>query len=753
MSVENRMILKAQTLTLPVEGMTCASCVLRVEKTLKKVPGVTGAVVNLATETATVTYDPSAATLQQLQSVVADSGYTLRGPEERESGLSLHESDESTPKAVAFRQLTRELTLGVVLVVPIMTLSMLSMTASFARWSPLSLDATNKILLILTTPVMFICGRRFYKGFWATAQHFTADMNTLVAVGTGAAYSYSIIAVLFPDLLGHSGQPPHVYFDTAATIITLILLGRFLEARAKRSASDAIKKLIGLQPKTAQVIRDGEEHEMPVETLTLGDIVLVRPGGRVPVDGIVTKGYTTIDESMVTGESLPVEKRPGERVTGGTVNKNGSVEIRATAVGKQTALAQIVKLVEEAQGSKAPIQGLADRVASVFVPIVIAIALATFLLWFFVGGASFGSAMIDFIAVLIIACPCALGLATPTAIMVGTGTAASLGILVRNAESLERVQKVQTIVFDKTGTITEGRPSVRDVVALGEIDQMTLLRLTASVEKSSEHPLAQAIVRHAQEKGLSFVDPESFQSLPGLGVRGRVQQRVILAGNAALMKEHEISLAEHEQLVTQAAREGKTSVLVALDGRLAGFIALADLIKNSTPGAIWKLHTMKREVVMLTGDNERTARTIAAQAGIDRVVADVRPEEKVDRVKAIQREGKIVAMVGDGINDAPALAQADVGIALGTGTDVAMEAADITLMKGDLNSIVHVISLSSRTLRTIKQNLFWAFVYNIIGIPLAALGMLNPMIAAAAMAFSSVSVISNSLRLRHFKAS
>ena len=732
-----------ETLSLPVEGMTCASCVLRVEKALKSVDGVANASVNLATEKAFIELDPSKATVEELQKAVADSGYALAAP--HTANHLDHDIERTESKEAAYGRLKNELILGAVLTVPIMLLSMVGMTEWFHQTIPLSMDAANKILFLLTTPVMFISGRRFFKGFWLTAKHGTADMNTLVAVGTGSAYAYSTVAVLFPEAVNFSA---HVYFDTSATIITLILLGRLLEMRAKNTASAAIKKLLGLQPKTARVVRSGAEVDIPVSEVTVGDFVIVRPGERVPVDGTITSGTTTVDESMVTGESLPVEKNVGAKIIGGTINKNGSVEFRASAVGKHTLLAQIVKLVEEAQGSKAPIQTLADKIASVFVPIVIGIALVTLLLWLFVGQSSFTAAMINFIAVLIIACPCALGLATPTAIMVGSGVGASHGVLIKNAESLERAHKIQTIVLDKTGTITEGKPSVTDIIIFNGFDQTAVLQAAASVERKSEHPLAQAVVDRALKNGIPLDEAESFQSLPGLGVIGVVRGEAVAAGNVALMKEYAVDIKQNDP--SNLFKDGKTAIFVAVNGTLAGVIAIADTIRSTSAAAIRGLHEMNIEIVMLTGDNERTARAIAAQAGIDRVIAGVLPQEKAHHVKALQAEGRIVAMVGDGINDAPALAQADVGIAMGSGTDIAMEAADITLMKGDLSSIVRAIRLSSRTLATIRQNLFWAFIYNVVGIPLAALGLLNPMIAAGAMAFSSVSVVSNSLRLRKF---
>jgi Cu+-exporting ATPase len=733
-----------QTLFLPVEGMTCASCVARVEKALKKVDGVENANVNLATEKATVELNPAIASVGALKTAVEEAGYTLHIPQ------AVEQSSNQTHKDAAHRQLKKQFLLSVALTVPVMPLSMLSMMDSYMTWSPLSMDATNKILLILTTTVMFGPGKRFFKGLWGALKHLTADMNTLVAVGTGSAYIYSLIAVLFPGSLGLVGEMSHVYFDTSATIITLILLGKLLEAMAKSRASDAITKLLGLQPRTARVIRGGVERDVPVGEVALGDVVVVRPGEKMPVDGLITKGFTTLDESMITGESLPVEKNVGDRIIGGSINKNGSVEFRATAVGKQTALAQIVKLVEDAQGSKAPIQNLADKIASVFVPLVIGLAMLTFLFWYFFGGIGFTPAMINFIAVLIIACPCALGLATPTAIMVGAGRGAQMGVLIKNADALERIHKVQTIILDKTGTITEGRPSVVDVVAFDDFDETTLIRLAASLESRSEHPLAGAVVEYAAKRNIPLVEADSFQSLTGFGVIGVIGGSAVMVGNNGLLREYAIHMNGKEAVIERLQVAGQTPIFVAMNGGLVGMMGVADMVKSNAAEAIRKLKEMGLEVIMITGDNQRTGNAIAHQAGINRVVAEVLPHDKAAHVKAIQSEGRVVAMVGDGINDAPALAQADVGIAMGTGTDVAMEAADITLMNGDLNGVVEAMRLSSRTLRTIKQNLFWAFVYNMIGIPLAALGMLNPMIAAGAMAFSSVSVVGNSLRLKRF---
>lgn len=735
------------TLTLPVEGMTCASCVLRVEKALAKVDGVTAASVNLATEKATVGYDPLKVSLGQLQEAVSASGYRLRLPErvDRESHNAAPPADD---KSRQLRTLRNDLLVSAVLTVPVVVLSMLSMSMSYEQWSPFSTDTTNKILLLLTTPVLLYGGRRFFAGFWATARHLTADMNTLVAVGTGAAYAYSAAAVLFPQLVLSSGLPAHVYFDTAAIIITLILLGRLLEARAKERASDSIRQLLDLQPRTARVRRNGADLDIPVADVVGGDVVIVRPGERLPVDGVVVSGVTSVDESMVTGESLPVEKKSGDRVVGGTINKHGSVEMRATAVGNETMLAHIVRMVELAQGSKARVQTLADTIASVFVPIVIGIALLTFAVWFLIIGADFSLSMTHFIAVLIIACPCALGLATPTAVMVGTGVGATHGILIKDARSLERSRSIETIVLDKTGTITEGKPFVTDVVPAEGLREEEVLGLAASLEARSEHPLAVAVVDHARRLAIPSSVVETFEALPGAGVAGVVDGRRLAVGNEAMMREMNITVGPLDADIERFSSQGKSTMCVAVDGTIAGLIAIADKVKPTAADAVRGLKNLGLEVVMLTGDNHRAAAAIAAETGIDRFVAGVLPAQKADQIRAVQREKKTVAMVGDGVNDAPALAQADVGIALGTGTDIAMETADITLMNGDLRSLLFALQLSNRTMRTIRQNLFWAFFYNVIAIPLAAFGMLSPVIAAAAMAFSSVSVVTNSLRLK-----
>ncbi|NLJ77859.1 MAG: copper-translocating P-type ATPase [Tissierellia bacterium] len=595
---------------------------------------------------------------------------------------------------------------------------------------------------VLATPVQFIIGFRFFKGAYNSLRGGGANMDVLIAMGTSAAYFFSIYNL-------YIGVPEY-YFEASAVIITLILLGKTFEAVAKGKTSDAIKKLMGLQPKTARVIRDGEERDIDIADVIIGDVIVVRPGERIPVDGIIVEGNSAIDESMITGESIPIDKTVGEEVIGGTINKFGLFKFEATKVGKDMVLSQIVKLVEDAQGSKAPVQRLADKISGIFVPVVVGIAVITFLGFYFIGN-DLNVGIINAVAILVIACPCALGLATPTAIMVGTGKGAENGILIKSGEHLERAHKMDTIVFDKTGTITRGEPEVTDIVAIDEMGEDELLRVAATVEKASEHPLGQAIVRKGEEKSLEITEPETFTAVPGMGLEAVLEGKDILIGNRRLMKEYSISTGETEEELFRLEEEGKTAMIIAIDEKIRGIIAVADQLKDNSKEAIRELQDMGLEVYMLTGDNERTARAIAKQVGIEKVLAEVLPENKAEVVEQIKDDGKNVGMVGDGINDAPALVAADVGFAIGTGTDVAMEAADITLMRGDLTSIVTAIRLSHRTMKTIIQNLFWAFFYNSVGIPFAAFGFLNPMVAGAAMAFSSVSVVSNSLRLRNFK--
>jgi Cu+-exporting ATPase len=730
-----------------IKGIHCASCVRITERAFKKTVGVKDAVVNLATAKATVTYDADNCTPQQLAASIAKTGYTLE----------LEEKSEEIQKKEKQKELTKLRTKVIVSLAG----GALILWGSF----PGLMNTAPEILknffvqLLLATPIQFWAGSEFYRATIPALKHRTANMDTLVALGTTVAYIYSVFVTFFPHVVANLGIDHMPYFDVAAIVIGLILLGRYFEAKAKAGTSDAIKKLIGMQAKTARVVRDGKEIDITIDQVVLNDIIRVRPGEKIPVDGVIEEGESSIDESMITGESMPVDKAKGDRVVGATMNKFGTFTYKATRVGSDTMLAQIIKLVEEAQGSKAPIQRLADLVSSYFVPIVIMLALLTFGVWCIFGGQSaFLFALLNTVAVLIIACPCAMGLATPTAIMVGTGKGAEHGILIKDAESLEIAGKIKTIVFDKTGTLTKGKPEVTDIVPLNNVKKDKVLRLAASIEKGSEHSLAEAIVKKAEEDKLKLDSTTKFKAIAGHGVEGFVENQQIFFGNRRLMDRENVSYKEVTEQISNLENEGKTVMLLAVDKKLVGLVAVADTIKETAKQGVIALQKKGIEVVMITGDNQRTANAIAKKLGIDRILAEVLPDQKEAEVRKLQAEGKKVAMVGDGVNDAPALAAADVGIAMGTGTDVAIEAADITLINKDLQSVASAIELSKKTMRTIKLNLFWAFGYNVILIPVA-MGvlypffglLLSPIFASVAMATSSVSVVSNSLLLKRYK--
>ncbi len=760
----------ASSVSLPVTGMSCAACARAIEVTLQETPGVAAAAVNFATGRAAVTFDPAAVDVDGLVRAVRDAGYDVidtrageapDGAGPSDAGARLEDLEQRAHEA-AFVALRRKFVVAIALTVPIVVVSM----------AHLHFEGVNLLQLLLAIPVIAYSGSRSYRGAWKSLRHRAADMNTLIAVGTGVAFLYSTVVVVAPRLLGDAAAPA-VYFEVSAAIVALVLLGRLLEARARGRTSDAIRRLIGLQPRTARVRVGGADLDIPVADVVVGHVVVIRPGERIPVDGEVLEGVSAVDESMLTGESLPVDKAPGSTVVGGSVNATGSFTFRATRVGRDTTLQQIIRMVQEAQASRAPIARLADVISGYFTPIVISLAIATFVVWFDLlpQGERFAPALVAFVAVMIIACPCAMGLATPTAILVGTGRGAERGILIRGGEILERAGRITTVVLDKTGTITTGRPEVTDVVAARGTDERGLLAMAASVERASEHPLAQAVVRAAESRGVAVRAATDIDALPGRGIVGRVDGRRVMIGSVELMRERGVDVDWADGEMARLARSARTVMIVAAGGvssdpsasaptfEAVGLLGLADTPRAESAGAISRMKAMGLEIVMITGDNPETAeavaRLVAPSGEIDRIVAGVLPDRKAAEVRALQEGGRVVAMVGDGINDAPALAQADVGIAIGSGTDVAIEAADITLMRSDLTGVADAIRLSRQTLRVIKQNLFWAFVYNVLGIPIAAGALypftgwlLNPMIAAAAMSFSSVSVLANSLRLR-----
>lgn len=716
-----------------VFGMTCAACSARIEKVLNRQPGIKQATVNLTNETATIEYTPSLINDQKIRDVIQNLGY--------EAKERTDQAEKQSHKDKQLQSMKVKLIISAILSIPLL----LTMLDHLLGITVPAILMNPWFQFLLTTPIQFVIGWQFYVGAYKNLRTKSANMDVLVALGTSAAYFYSLYEAM--KTIGNPTYEPHLYFETSAILITLILFGKYLEVNAKSKTTMAISKLLNLQAKEARVIRDGKEMMIPIEEVVVHDRLIVKPGEKIPVDGIVVKGRTSVDESMLTGESIPIEKDIGHEVIGATINQNGTIEMEATKVGEDTALASIVQAVEDAQGSKAPIQRMADVISSYFVPIVVGIAVLAFIVWIaFVTPGELEPALVAAIAVLVIACPCALGLATPTSIMVGTGKAAESGILFKGGEHLERTQEIDTIIFDKTGTITEGKPVVTDFTG-----DETVLQLVASAEKSSEHPLAEAIVNYANEQQIELLEVDHFTAIPGHGIEAKIAGQRILVGTRKLMNDHQVKIADAEQALTELEREGKTAMLIAIDGQYHGMIAVADTVKETARAAIRQLQESGIKVMMLTGDNRRTAEAIAKQVGITNVIAEVLPEEKANHVKAVQTQGSKVAMVGDGINDAPALAMADIGIAIGTGTEVAIEAADITLLGGDLLLIPKAVTISKATMKNIKQNLFWAFAYNSAGIPIAAAGLLAPWIAGAAMAFSSVSVVANALRLKRVK--
>ncbi|WP_438311540.1 heavy metal translocating P-type ATPase [Sporosarcina sp. FA9] len=725
--------------TFDITGMTCSACAVRIEKRINKMDGVSKANVNFAMETLAVEYDSKQIRPTDMIIATKKMGFELIPKQDNK--------DKMDHKEQEIKSQTRKFIFSLILTIPLFwTMVAHFEFLSFIYMPEILMDPW--LQLALATPVQFIVGAQFYKGAFNSLRNKSANMDVLVALGTSAAYFYSLY-LSFEWMNAGSVGSPELYYEAAAVIITLIVLGKLFEARATGKTSQAIHKLLDLQAKTARVLRDGVEMELPIEQVIAGDTIIVKPGEKIPVDGEIIEGRSAIDESMITGESLPIDKVPGDSVIGATINRNGSLQIKATKVGKDTALAQIVKVVEEAQGSKADIQRLADRISGVFVPIVVVIAVATFFIWYFaVTPGDFRSALIPTISILVIACPCALGLATPTSIMAGSGRAAEMGLLFKGGEHLENTRSIDTVVLDKTGTVTKGQPALTDITVTAGFTKDEVLQLAAAAENQSEHPLAQAIVKGAKEKGLSLLEVTDFEALPGYGIQANVSGKVVLVGTRRLMNERGIEILDSEVLMEKLESDGKTAMLIAVDNKLAGVVAVADTVKETSKEAIARMRELGLDVIMLTGDNQRTAEAIARQVGLTHVIAEVLPEQKSDEIKKLQDQGKKVAMVGDGINDAPALAMADIGMAVGTGTDIAIEAADITLMRGDLNSVADAIIMSRKTMRNIKQNLFFAFFYNTVGIPIAAIGLLAPWVAGAAMAFSSVSVVLNALRLQ-----
>ncbi|HFO1049264.1 MULTISPECIES: heavy metal translocating P-type ATPase [Bacillus cereus group] len=725
-----------------VSGMTCAACANRVEKRLNKLEGVNGATVNFALESATVDFNPDEINVNEMKSAITKLGYKLEVKSDEQDGSTDHRLQE-------IERQKKKFIISFILSFPLLW----AMVSHFSFTSFIYLPdmlMNPWVQLALATPVQFIIGGQFYVGAYKALRNKSANMDVLVALGTSAAYFYSVYLSI--QSIGSSEHMTDLYFETSAVLITLIILGKLFEAKAKGRSSEAIKKLMGLQAKTATVVRDGTEMKILIEEVVAGDIVYVKPGEKIPVDGEIVEGKSAIDESMLTGESIPVDKTIGDVVIGSTMNKNGFLKVKATKVGRDTALAQIIKVVEEAQGSKAPIQRVADQISGIFVPVVVVIAIITFAVWMiFVTPGDFGGALEKMIAVLVIACPCALGLATPTSIMAGSGRSAEYGILFKGGEHLEATHRLDTVILDKTGTVTNGKPVLTDVIVADGFHEEEMLRLVGAAEKNSEHPLAEAIVEGIKEKKIDIPSSETFEAIPGFGIESVVEGKQLLIGTRRLMKKFNIDIEEVSKSMEELEREGKTAMLIAINKEYAGIVAVADTVKDTSKAAITRLKKMGLDVVMITGDNTQTAQAIAGQVGIEHVIAEVLPEGKAEEVKKLQAQGKKVAMVGDGINDAPALATADIGMAIGTGTDVAMEAADITLIRGDLNSIADAIFMSKMTIRNIKQNLFWALAYNGLGIPIAALGFLAPWVAGAAMAFSSVSVVLNALRLQRVK--